>query len=99
MFRHVALFKWKPEATKADRAAVWEGLSRLPAQIPELRSYVLGEDAGLTDTNYDFAVVADFDDEEGYRVYVDHPAHDKVRNETIAPIRAERAVIQYHYNP
>jgi hypothetical protein len=45
--------------------------------------------------NFDFAVVADFENAESYRAYRDHPAHRAVIAECIAPIRADRASVQY----
>ena len=39
--------------------------------------------------------MAEFDDAAGYQAYVDHPAHQAVANDLIAPIRAERAHVQF----
>ncbi|HEY3834106.1 MAG TPA: Dabb family protein [Acidimicrobiia bacterium] len=94
-FRHIVLLHWKEGTDAAAHDAVVEGLCALPAQIPELRHYKVGGDAGLNPANYDLAVVADFDDEAGYVVYRDHPAHRKVIDERITPILAERAAVQH----
>jgi Stress responsive A/B Barrel Domain len=45
--------------------------------------------------NFDFAVVADFEDAASYLAYRDHPAHRAVINECITPIRQDRASVQY----
>ena len=37
-----------------------------------LRAYHVGPDLGLAGGNFEFAVVADFDDLEGYQVYQDN---------------------------
>ncbi|MFT3851514.1 MAG: Dabb family protein [Ilumatobacteraceae bacterium] len=95
MLRHVVLLKFVPEATAEQRQAVVDGLATLPAQIPELRSYVFGADVGISDGNFDLAVVADCDDADGYRAYATHPAHVAVIAERIRPILAERAAVQY----
>lgn len=95
MFRHVGLFRFTDEATAAQRQAVFDELSRLPAQIPELVSYVIGPDAGLATGNFDFAVTADFDDRAGYEVYAAHPAHQAVAAAYVRPILAERAAVQF----
>ena len=71
------------------------GLGRLPGQIPELRAYRFGDDLGLVEANWHFAVVADFDDELGWRAYRDHPEHCRVIDEHIRPVLAERAAVQY----
>ncbi len=95
MLRHVVLMKFVPEATAEQRQAVEDGLAALPAQIPELRSYVIGTDVGASEGNFDFAVVADLDDVDAFRRYIDHPAHMSVVVERIRPILADRAAVQY----
>ena len=93
--RHVVLFRWKPEADAASKGRVAEGLSELPSAIPEIRHYAFGPDAGLAEGNFDFAVVADFDDVDGYRLYAAHPAHTALIAERIRPLIADRVAVQY----
>jgi hypothetical protein len=95
MFRHVVLFSWKPEAAEEDKQALADELRKLPGQIGELRGYHVGPDAGLRQGNFDFAVVADFDDRDGYIVYRDHPAHRAVVDKYVTPMAAQRAAVQY----
>ncbi len=95
MFRHVVLITLGSEATDDRRQALLDGLSALPAAIPEIRSYVYGVDAGLAEGNATVAVVADFDDVDGYRVYATHPAHVRVITELIRPIMVARAAVQH----
>lgn len=94
MIRHTAIFRWLEGTTPEQVAAVAAGLRALPDQIPSIRAYDVGPDLVLGEGRWDFAVVADFDDAAGYHEYVDHPAHQAVANELIAPIRAERAHAQ-----
>lgn len=95
MFRHVVLFRWTEDATDERLAALVRRLKDLPGQIPEVRAYAIGADAGVNPGNYDFAVAADFADRDGYVAYRDHPAHRAVVEECIRPILAERAAVQY----
>lgn len=95
MFRHIVLLNWTEDATQEQKDEVAKRLRELPAAIPELRSYVIGPDAGINPGNFSFAVVADFDSPEGYVVYRDHPAHRAVIDECITPILAARAAVQY----
>jgi len=95
MIRHVACFTWAAEATTAQRQQVADELRALPALMHGLRAYHFGADAGLADGNYDFAVVADFDDTESYLAYRDHPAHRAIIEEVIRPITRHRASVQY----
>ncbi len=48
----------------------------------------------MVDGNWDFAVVADFDDEEGWRTYTADATHQQIIAERIRPIVAERAAVQ-----
>ena len=90
------MFRWTPEATREQKQRVKAELSRLPALMPELRAYHIGEDLGLAEGNFDFAVAADFDDLEGFLAYRDNPEHRAIVAETfIQPIVAERAAVQY----
>ena len=93
--RHVALFVFREDATPEQIAAVGEGLGELPAQIPELRAYRYGPDLELSDGNHHYAVVADFEDVDGFVAYRDHPAHQAVLADRIRPILAARAAVQY----
>lgn len=95
MLRHVALFRWKPEATAGDVSKVEAALYQLPAKIPCIRSYRFGRDVGVQDGNADFAVVADFTDQEGLLTYASHPDHQAVIQNLIRPILAQREAIQY----
>lgn len=91
-FRHIALLTFAPGA---DVDAIAEALRTLPAEIPELRRYVVARDAGLAADNADLAVVADVDDQAGYETYRDHPAHRAVIAERIAPHLIARTAVQH----
>ncbi|NCY15151.1 MAG: Dabb family protein [Actinobacteria bacterium] len=95
MFRHVVTFRWNDRSTPAQRTQLASALAALPAAIPTIRAYHVGTDAGINEGNFDFAVVADFDDVDGYLVYRDHPAHTQVITELIAPYIDTRAAVQY----
>ncbi len=94
-FRHVVLFTFTPEASPEQVDALVAGLAALPGQIPEIRGYDFGPDAGLRETNEEFAVVADFDDAESYKAYSAHPAHRRLVDELLNPIVASRHSMQY----
>ncbi|HEX9259134.1 MAG TPA: Dabb family protein [Acidimicrobiales bacterium] len=95
MFRHVVMFRWKDDAPADAAATVSARLAVLPSLIPEIRAYRFGPDAGLADGNFDYVVVADFDDAEGWRRYVVDEHHQLVVTETIRPLISERVAVQY----
>ena len=95
MVRRVVLLKWKDGTTAAQIEAVTAGLSTLPGEIPEIRSYTHGPDLGAEAGAFDYGIVADFDDVDAWRVYDTHPVHDKVRAEIIRPHIAERVTIVF----
>ena len=95
ILRHVVLLRWKPGTTAAQLEALAQAIATLPAQIPQLRAYRFGSDAALTAGNFDFAIVADFDDEAGFRSYASHPAHQRFIAEYTRPLVAERAAVQF----
>ncbi|TYB54789.1 Dabb family protein [Nonomuraea sp. PA05] len=94
MIRHIVLFTWTEAATAEQKAAVTAELRKLPGLIPQLRAYMVGEDAGINQGNHEYAVVADFDSVDDYLVYRDHPDHQKVIADSIKPILASRAAVQ-----
>jgi hypothetical protein len=95
MIRHVALFAWTPEATDEQKRRAAEELQALQPLLSGLRAFHIGPDAGIVDGNFDFAVVADFDDAESYLGYRNHPAHRAVVEQFTTPIARQRATIQY----
>ena len=97
MFRHVVMFKWADGVGGEHVQALLDELRKLPAEIGTIREYRVGPDAGLNPGNFDFVVVADFDDADGYRTYRDHPAHRAVVDRYVTPVAAGRAAVQYEY--
>ena len=95
MLRHVVCLTWHPDATVDEVAAVHAALAELPGAIDDIRGYRFGSDAGLGPANADFAVVADFDDADGWRRYMEHPAHQAVLVDRIRPILASRTAVQH----
>lgn len=96
MFRHVVLFRWVDGTTDEQRRAVEAELAALPAQIPALREYRFGHDAGVVEGNADFAIIADFDDADGFFAYRDHPAHQDVAARITRPLTRERTTVQFY---
>ena len=97
MFRHVVMLRFADDTTDEQKEALRAGLRRLPELIPEITAYRFGDDRGLRDDNFDFVVTADFDSVDNFIVYRDHPDHQKLIDELIAPIMTARAAVQFEW--
>jgi hypothetical protein len=94
MFHHVALFRWKPGTTPDQVEPIAPALRALAGTLDGLVSYTCGPSLGLTETAYDFGLVAVFESKAGWDAYMADPGHDRIRADLIAPIVAQRAGLQ-----
>ena len=97
MIRHTVMFTWKPEATEEEKQRVATQVAKLPSIVPSVRAFASGPDAGLNQGNFEFAVTADFDDEDGYVAYRDDPGHREVVQRYITPILDRRDAVQFEF--
>ena len=95
MFRHCVMMKWTEDSTDAQRQAALAAVQGLPAMVPSIRSLSCGADGGVSEGNFDFVVVVDFDDAAGYLEYASHPDHVQVITDLLRPIAAQRSAVQY----
>jgi hypothetical protein len=93
-FHHVSMFRWKPDASPEQIAPVKPALDALAGTLRGVVSYACGESLGLTPTSFDFSVIAIFEDKSAWDEYMANAEHDRIREELIVPIVAERAGIQ-----
>ncbi|MGH9038733.1 MAG: Dabb family protein [Acidimicrobiia bacterium] len=97
MFRHVVMVSFAEDTTDEQKQALRDGLATMPEQIPEVRAYRFGDDAGISEDNYDLVVVADFEDQDGFLTYRDHPLHQKLVADLLRPIISRRAAVQHEW--
>ena len=95
MLHNVVTFDLKPDAPADQVEQIAAALHALAATLPELRSIAVGSDLGLREGNASFAVVATFDDVDGFRAYADHPEHLRVIKELIGPHINGRHPVQF----
>jgi hypothetical protein len=95
MFRHVVMMQLSETTTDADAQAIIDALRALPPLVPEIRSYSVGRDAGISEGNFDIVVVGDFDDEAGYRAYGVNADHQAIIVDLVKPAIAKRSAVQY----
>lgn len=92
MIRNVVLAKLKTGYDAAEVEAIQDGLRSL--DTPGTVRYTVGSDAGLRDGNWDFVIVADFEDIASYRGYDDDAAHNELRAR-LAPFVEQIARAQF----
>ncbi len=95
MLRHIAMFRLKEDAPEGTLEVLSKGLAQLASRIPTIAAYTYGPDLGLRAGNFDVAVVADFENAEGFQAYVDHPEHQAFLKDLLLPVLAERAALQF----
>jgi hypothetical protein len=75
MLTHIVIWKYRAEATEAEREEHVARLRRLPNFIPQIESFSVGFDVLKLPRSYDLGLVAVFRDRAGLDVYTDHPEH------------------------
>lgn len=95
MLRHVVCLTLRDDAPPAAVDEIVDALRDLPATIDTIRSYSVGRDVGLADGNAHVAIVADFDDAAGWQRYQEHPDHQRVIHELVAPYKSARSGAQF----
>jgi hypothetical protein len=84
MIAHVLLIK--PKATTD--SSVWESLfnrlRELPAVIPDIKSVQVGKNVSVLPQGYTYGLVMHFEDADGLKAYINHPAHDAIAKDLVA---------------
>lgn len=94
MIRHVALFRFIPEFTEAQRDEWIALVQDLPNHIPEVRALSIGKDIVHGAMSHELAIVADFDSLADLETYSTHPVHQKVLDIS-GPVKASLAVVDF----
>jgi hypothetical protein len=97
VLRHIVMFRFATDTPPDKIEHLAEGLRSLPDQVPQVRGFTFGRDLGLREGNWDYAVVADFDDVDGWKAYAADPVHQQVIAERITPIITERTSVQFEW--
>lgn len=92
MIRNVVLVKLKPGVDPMEVAAAQQDF--LDLKCPGTLSYTLGDDLGLRESNWSFAIVADFTNADAYRGYDVDAGHNQARAR-LAPLATEIARAQF----
>ncbi len=88
------MFRWADGVTDDVKKVIGSGLDRL-AELDCVSGYTHGPDAGVSEGNFDYVVVADFASVDDYREYATEPGHQALIDELIRPNIAARAAVQF----
>lgn len=99
MIRHIVMFSLLDNAdgkTKAENLKIAAEMAEsLRDKVPSLRKYEVAVNSPDADkTNYDLALICDFDDMCGLEDYQNHPSH-KEFGRFIVKVRSNRACIDF----
>ena len=95
MIAHLVTFTFAPETTPAQVEKAWSEIQALQGVVPSLRGLTGGLDLGYDAANAQLAIVAFFDDHEGWVSYQQHPAHQACAKEHIRPFLVSRGATQF----
>ena len=75
MFIHIFGFRWKPEATDADKERAAREIRAFKGQVPALIDVAVGENLSPRGQGYTFAGLMRFENRAACEAYAVHPAH------------------------
>ena len=85
MITHLVLFRPRADLSADDRQALAAALTTVMRQVPSVRRVRLGRRVrigrayeSLTPSDYSLAALLEFEDVDGLRAYLDHPAHEQL---------------------
>ena len=91
---HVVTFTWNAGAERPRIEALRGQLDRLASEIDDVLTLQHGPDLGIREGNGDYVLIATFKDEDGWRNYQAHPAHNAFVEDFVAPLQAHRVAAQ-----
>jgi hypothetical protein len=92
VIRNVVMVQLAPDADPAEVARIQDGFRAM--NCPGTVSYTLGNDLGLREGGWSYAIVADFTDAEAYRNYDADAEHNRLRA-LLAPMTQQIARCQF----
>jgi hypothetical protein len=94
VLRHLVLFELAEDADHDAVAAAVDALRGLADEIEVVHELHAGRDAGLAHGNAGLALLVLVDDEDAWRTYQEHPAHQRVVHDHVRPVITGRTAAQ-----
>jgi len=95
VINHVVLLNWNPGVTEETILTVTKGFEKLAREIDEIKGYSFGPNINLEGSNYQYALVAKFENMEDFKIYTAHPVHKHFMNTITSPIVESYGAVQY----
>jgi len=78
MLKHIVMFDFKDENKEENLVKTKEMLEALLDKVPTLKSMEVGINISQESRAMDLSLYSEFDNEEGLKLYANHPEHLKV---------------------
>jgi hypothetical protein len=76
MIKHVVMLKFKPGVSQEQQVELASTSMAILSQIPGVKNITAGQASDIEgEPLFDGALFADFDDEDSFKAYLEHPVH------------------------
>ena len=100
MIKHIVMFRLIEFNTPAEKQAklveIKQALEALKDEIKELHSIQVDFNCNPAEV-YDFILTTELNSLADVSIYANHPAHQAVAKNIIAPVKADRACVDFEY--
>lgn len=87
------LFQFKADTSPDQVVALRDGLLALPASIPDIHRLNFGPNLAVGADEWPWVLVVELGDMGALARYADHPAHRRVLDHLLNPIRQDRLAV------
>ena len=94
MIKHIVFWRFAPENKSENMQKARDMLLALPAVVPEICTFEVGQNCSDGEFAYDMALMSTFNDAESLERYQQNPDHRQV-SAFIRSVISERAVVDY----
>lgn len=98
MVKHIVLFKLGPFNNVDERISALQDIRRallaLRGKVEELRNIEVGINMN-PEEQFDLSLITEFDTMDDLTAYASHPDHVAISKELIAPLKLDRACVDY----
>jgi len=96
--RHLIFGRWNETSTKSQRWEALECLQALPQQVPEIITYEVGPDLGVTEGNYDFGLLGSFANVSSFEAYETSAPHKRCLG-VLKPLLNAKVGVEFAWSP